>query len=243
MEIFKQTNFDFLGKKWPFIFFSLLLTAVGIVSLLLKGGPKYGIDFNGGALMDVNFKQRPTAEDIRAALRKKITGEIEVQEVANSQEVLISTSVRDPRGLEGVRNDMLSTLNATFNQGAAGKLDINTVTQSQLLEGLRDPLARAGAGLNDEQLQALVSRILTYRDTPPRSGLIRNLDELSTIQGVTPAVLNAIKGVAVAGNRFLDEIDQSRLALQGGQQAERFVGRNRLGRLLFCRLGFRRGRC
>jgi len=207
MEIFKQTNFDFLGKKWPFIFFSLLLTAVGIVSLLLKGGPKYGIDFNGGALMDVNFKQRPTAEDIRAALRKKITGEIEVQEVANSQEVLISTSVRDPRGLEGVRNDMLSTLNATFNQGAAGKLDINTVTQSQLLEGLRDPLARAGAGLNDEQLQALVSRILTYRDTPPRSGLIRNLDELSTIQGVTPTVLNAIKGVAVAGNLHVGRVE------------------------------------
>ena len=81
MEIFKQTNFDFLGRKWPFITLSLLLTAVGMISLLVKGGPKYGIDFNGGALMDVNFKQRPSAEDIRSALRKKITGEIEVQEV------------------------------------------------------------------------------------------------------------------------------------------------------------------
>ncbi len=117
MEIFKQTNFDFLGKKWPFIILSLLLTAVGIVSLLVKGGPKYGIDFNGGALMDVNFKQRPQAEDIRSALRKKISGEIEVQEVANSQEVLISTSVRDPKGLEVVRNDMLATLNTAFNPG------------------------------------------------------------------------------------------------------------------------------
>src|SRR5437763_852558 len=110
MEIFKQTNFDFLGRKWPFIILSLLLTAVGIVSLLVKGGPKYGIDFNGGALMDVNFKQRPPAEAIRAALRKKITGEIEVQEVANSQEVLISTSARDPKALEAVRNDMLGTM-------------------------------------------------------------------------------------------------------------------------------------
>jgi preprotein translocase subunit SecF len=207
MEIFKQTNFDFLGKKWPFIGLSLLLTAVGIISLLVKGGPKYGIDFNGGALMDVNFKQRPSAEAIRAALRKKITGEIEVQEVANSQEVLISTSVRDPKGLEAVRNDMLATLNATFNQGVSGKLDINTATQSELLEGLRDPLARAAAALNDDQLQGLVSRILTYRDTPPRSGLIRNLDELSSVQGVTPAVLGAIKSVAVPGNLHVGRVE------------------------------------
>jgi preprotein translocase subunit SecF len=207
MEIFKQTNFDFLGKKWPFISLSLLLTALGIISLFVKGGPKYGIDFNGGALMDVNFKQRPKAEDIRAALRKKISGEIEVQEVANSQEVLISTSVREAKGLEGVRNDMLATLNATFNQGAAGKLDINTATQSQLLEGLRDPLARASAGLNDDQLQALVARILAYRDTPPRSGLIRNLDELSSVQGVTPSVLGAIKSVAVAGNLHVGRVE------------------------------------
>ncbi|MBV8812620.1 MAG: hypothetical protein JO033_28445, partial [Acidobacteriaceae bacterium] len=84
MEIFKQTNFDFLGKKWPFIILSLVLTAAGLLSLWIKGGPRYGIDFTGGALMDVNFVKRPPAEAIRSALRKKISGEIEVQEVSNS---------------------------------------------------------------------------------------------------------------------------------------------------------------
>ena len=83
MEIFKKTNFDFLGKKWPFIILSLVLTAVGLISLLVKGGPKYGIDFTGGALMDVNFIKRPPAEAIRSALRQKISGDIEVQEVNN----------------------------------------------------------------------------------------------------------------------------------------------------------------
>src|SRR5947199_2873205 len=103
MEIFKQTNFDFLGKKWPFIGLSLLLTLAGLVSLAVKGGPKYGIDFNGGALMDVNFVHRPSAERIRSALRQKISGEIEVQEISNSEEVLIPTGVRDERGLQVVR--------------------------------------------------------------------------------------------------------------------------------------------
>ena len=59
MEIFKQTNFDFLGNKWPFIIASLVLTVAGFASLGIKGGPRYGIDFRGGALMDVKFSGPP----------------------------------------------------------------------------------------------------------------------------------------------------------------------------------------
>src|SRR5215469_12561654 len=129
MEIFKQTNFDFLGKKWPFIILSLVLTLAGIVSLFIKGGPKYGIDFKGGALMDINFVKRPPAEEIRSALRSKITGEIEVQEISNSQEMLISTSVRNDQGLQAVRDDMVSTLNAAYNKNANGKVDLNSAGQ------------------------------------------------------------------------------------------------------------------
>ncbi len=114
MEIFKQTNFDFLGKKWPFIGLSLLLTAVGLISLVVKGGPKYGIDFNGGALMYVKFAHRPSAEHIRSALRKRISGEIDVQEITNSQEVLVSTEVKDERTLNVERQEMVQALNDAF---------------------------------------------------------------------------------------------------------------------------------
>src|SRR5947208_2013970 len=140
MEIFKQTNFDFLGKKWPFIILSLLLTAAGLVSLALKGGPKYGIDFNGGALMDVNFIKRPPAEAIRSALHKRIAGEIEVQEVGNSQEALISTDVRDERALQGVRAEMISALNDAFNPQRGGKFCINTAGQAALFDRSRGPI-------------------------------------------------------------------------------------------------------
>jgi len=55
MELFKNTNFDFLGKKWPFIIASLVLTVAGFSSILIQGGLKFGIDFKGGALMTVKF--------------------------------------------------------------------------------------------------------------------------------------------------------------------------------------------
>jgi preprotein translocase subunit SecF len=200
MEIFKHTNFDFLGKKWPFIFLSLALTAAGFVSLVIKGGPKYGIDFNGGALMDVNFIKRPAAEAIRSALHKRIGGEIEVQEVGNSQEALISTDVRDERTLQVVRANMIAALNDAFNPQPGGKLDINTAGQTALADRLRDSLQKASVPLSDDQLQALTKQITKYRDTPPRSGLIRNLDELSSIPGVTPKILGVIRQECSVGN-------------------------------------------
>ncbi|HEX4749614.1 MAG TPA: protein translocase subunit SecF [Bryobacteraceae bacterium] len=206
MEIFKQTNFDFLGKKWPFIIMSLLLTAAGIGSLIVKGGPKYGIDFTGGALMDVNFIKRPPADAIRNALHKAVPGEIEVQEASNtgsingSQEVIITTgaTVTD-QNIQSVRGTIISALNTAFNPDASsGKLDINTAGQTELADRLRDPLAQAGAALSDDQLQALTKRIIDYRSA--HSGLVRSLDELSSVQGVTPQVLNAIKQQCFVGN-------------------------------------------
>jgi len=207
MEIFKKTNFDFLGKKWPFIFLSLALTAAGLISLAMKGGPRYGIDFTGGALMDVNFIKRPAADQIRAALHKKVTGEIEVQELSGTQEVLISTGTKNERstpqtdrGLQATRDDMIATLNAAFNPGGGGRFDINTASRTALAERLRDPLTKAGVILSDDQVQQLAGAITTYRDTPPRSGLIHNLDDLSSVAGVTPKVLSVIKQECFAGN-------------------------------------------
>ncbi|HEY3455589.1 MAG TPA: protein translocase subunit SecF [Bryobacteraceae bacterium] len=200
MEIFKRTNFDFLGRKWPFIILSLVLTVAGLVSLWMKGGPKYGIDFTGGALMDVSFIKRPPAEAIRAALRHKITGEIEVQEIKNTQEVLISTGARDDAALQVVRGDMISTLNAALNPQAAGKLDINLASQSALADRLREPLTQGGVMLSEDQLQAITKAIMGFRNAPGRSGLISNLDDLSGVSGVTPQLLNVVKQQCFAGN-------------------------------------------
>ncbi|HEY1950574.1 MAG TPA: protein translocase subunit SecF [Bryobacteraceae bacterium] len=209
MEIFKRTNFDFLGKKWPFILLSLALTVAGLASLVIKGGPKYGIDFNGGALMDINFVKRPSAEAIRAALRQKISGEIEVQEIANTQEVLISTGARDNQALQIVRNDMIAALDRAFNSGtsssAGGKLDINTAGQAALADRLRDPLTRAGVPLSEDALQALAKSIGAYRDA--HSGLVVRLDDLAGTPGVTPQVLNVIKQETVAGNFTIRSVE------------------------------------
>ena len=46
----------------------------------IKGGPRYGIDFRGGALITVSFANRPRGQDSRGAFRQALP--VEVQEVS-----------------------------------------------------------------------------------------------------------------------------------------------------------------
>ncbi|MGH9558389.1 MAG: protein translocase subunit SecF, partial [Bryobacteraceae bacterium] len=99
MELFKSTNFDFLDWKWPFITASLVLTAAGLISLGVKHGPRYGIDFTGGAEMRLRFNQEPPVAKIREALSSKIKGEISVQQITGQNEVLVGTEIANEQEL------------------------------------------------------------------------------------------------------------------------------------------------
>ena len=148
--------------------------------------------------MYVKFKQRPQTEYIRSALREKIKGQIEVQEIANSQAVLVSTEVHDDSTLDVIRGNMVQSLDAAFGD-KSGKLDFNNAGQSALADRLREPLQRAYVALSEEQLQAVAKSMVDYKNTPPRSGLVRDLDELSAVPGVTPQVLAVVKQECSAG--------------------------------------------
>ena len=94
MELFQDTNIDFLGKKWPFIILSALLLLGGLGSLIVKGGPRYGIDFKGGALIYVKFAQAPPMEKLRSALGSRLPGGTpDIQEITGTNEVIIGTEL------------------------------------------------------------------------------------------------------------------------------------------------------
>src|SRR5258706_2573761 len=190
MELFKNTNFDFLGKKWPFIIASLVLTGAGLGSLAMKGGPSYGIDFKGGALMYLRFNQEPPVQKIRGALQDKIKGEISVQQITGKQEVLVGTEITNEKDLNTNRQIIEDTLRATFG-GAGGKLDLNNASSGQAADRLRDPLLQAGVPMSEQELQDVVRSIEDYR--AQHGGLLRSFDELSGVKGVTQAVIQALK--------------------------------------------------
>ncbi len=219
MEIFKNTNFDFLGKKWKFIGASLVLTVAGIASLIVKGGPSYGIDFRGGALMTVKFQGTPPVEKIRTAVSQRISGDILVQNVSGGGEtntVLIGTELKGEKELAAARAAMVDALDANFGQPTSGRLDLNNASAYALANRIRDPLVRNGAPMSDQQLADLTARILTYRDRS-LSGLISDYNQLASVQGATAGVLNTLRqetylapfhvqGVEIVGPRVGGEL-------------------------------------
>ncbi|NOY86840.1 MAG: protein translocase subunit SecF [Deltaproteobacteria bacterium] len=67
-------NLDFVGWRRRAITVSLVLILLGVASLVMKGGPRFGIDFVGGTLAQIKFKQMPDIGKIRGALAEKGMG-------------------------------------------------------------------------------------------------------------------------------------------------------------------------
>lgn len=195
MQIFKDTNFDFLGNKWPFIIVSLLLTAVGLGSWIYKGGLSYGIDFKGGAEMRVRFIEEPPVDKIREELGNKIKGEISVQPVvgAGAPELLIGTELTNENQLNAEREVMEQTLRAMFG-GSTDKPDLNNMTSDDLATLLR---GKPGVPAGEDDVQALVTSINSYRTS--KGGIIRSIDELASAPGVGTPALEALKQNATVG--------------------------------------------
>jgi preprotein translocase subunit SecF len=192
MELFKNANYDFIGKQRLFVGLSLVLIAASAVSLIVKGGPRYGIDFKGGTVTLIRFATKPDENTIRRTLSAKIAGEVTVQPVVGTNEVIVGTELRSEGELEVARRNMIETLNATFGQ-PGGKPDFHAMGVDALVDRLQEPFQRASIALSTEQLRALARAILDYRDSPPRSGLIASFDDLKAVPGVTPAMIDIMK--------------------------------------------------
>lgn len=197
MQIFRDTNFDFMGNKWPMIGFSLLLTAAGLISLVIEGGPRYGIDFKGGTLLYVKFAEKPSEESVRSALSKKIPGEISVVAVQGTNELMIQTEIRNERELQSTRQSIEDTLASVFGS-TPDRLNFTGAAAARVYERLNLPLQRGGVFINDEDLRKLVTEMLSFRDKQ-KGGMLGNLDELSKVPGVTPQILNVIKQESYLG--------------------------------------------
>ena len=196
MELFKNTNFDFLGKKWPFIIASLVLTVAGLGSLAMRGGPNYGIDFKGGAVLYLRFNQEPPVQKIRTALESKVRGEISVQQITGQPEVLVGTEISNEKELNANRQIIEDTLRATFG-AQDGKLDLNNSAAGELADKLREPLLQASVALSEEELQAVVKNIEAFRAS--KGGLLNSFDQLNGVTGVSPQILQAIKAQCALG--------------------------------------------
>ncbi|HAG00925.1 protein translocase subunit SecF [Paenibacillus lactis] len=67
-------NFNYVGKSKIFFIFSIVITVLGLVFLLMRG-LNYGVDFRSGSNVDISFKQQLTSEQVQPVLNEIGIGE------------------------------------------------------------------------------------------------------------------------------------------------------------------------
>jgi len=124
IELFKNPNYDFIGKrKWAY-YFSITLTLIGLISLVAKGGLRYDIDFTGGTLIQVRFERAPSVAQIRSSLSTIHLGESVIQRFGDEREYIIRLPLKEIPS-EEVSRLVQSALGA--GGGPLGKFEIRRV--------------------------------------------------------------------------------------------------------------------
>jgi len=120
MELIKpDININFVGMRFKAFVFSTVIVLVGMAMLLWRGGLNMGIDFAGGTLIQVQFKQTTTPDDIRNAL-KDIVAQSAIQQVGAPQdnEFLLRTDLITSE-LQSLSGKVEDELKRTYGEGKA----------------------------------------------------------------------------------------------------------------------------
>ncbi len=110
------TRIDFVGKRRYALLLSLLLIGAGLLSLLLHGGPRYGIDFAGGTLVQVKFSKAVGLKEIRRALQGLGFGDAVLQPFGQEGEFLIRMK-RTTGELRGLSARIEEAFRKQFGEG------------------------------------------------------------------------------------------------------------------------------
>jgi preprotein translocase subunit SecF len=120
MELIKpNSKINFVGRIKTALIFSLVLIGISLISLIIKGGPRYGIDFEGGTLVQVKFFNAVDIGSGRTALDLLTIEGLSVQEFGekDAQEYLISMK-KTTGELQGIEDTVQGALTDTFGPEA-----------------------------------------------------------------------------------------------------------------------------
>ncbi len=123
IQLFKDTHYDFIGKRrWAYLL-SATFIAAGLISIGAKGGLRYGIDFSGGTLIQARFEKVVPVERIRSALGRIKLGESVIQEFGDPREFIFRLPLLDASAEEVTRR----VQGALARDPALGKPEIRRV--------------------------------------------------------------------------------------------------------------------
>jgi SecD/SecF fusion protein len=90
-EFFKQPNFDFIGWRRYAFLISGALSILGLVAFvqLSRGHGNLGVEFSGGALVDMTAAKPFTVNEVRNVLNQEGWGHAEIQQIEGGRQLMV----------------------------------------------------------------------------------------------------------------------------------------------------------
>jgi preprotein translocase SecF subunit len=112
MRILKNPNVNFMDIRKLGYAISGIVLVISLVSLILHGGPKFGIDFRGGAFLEVRFEDKENPEalldipinQVRNIFTARGLGSSEIKHYGSNQDISVQLDI------ETIQGDVDSTL-------------------------------------------------------------------------------------------------------------------------------------
>ena len=195
IQLFKNANFDFMGRRrfWIVISAVLVLCSIGVIAVR---GINRGIEFTGGTELTVRFASKPDPALVRESLTKAGLPNHTVTTIgkAEENEIYIRVGLADSAGHEGqVAPQVLAAL-ATEEiraEKASGKFNLNEVDEPTLRARLETV-----PGLSAADAASVTSGILERRRSV---ALFRSVTDVGSVTGVTPEITKFLESRAFVG--------------------------------------------
>jgi len=210
VEFFRNTNIDFLGKKWYFLAFSLVFSVAGIFSMLFWHGIPYGVDFRGGTLVTVKFSHPPNDNAIRAAIDRAGLHNFKLQrfDVPSNNEELIDLDVQETSE-QALDQGKTRIIQALQTDAPAGKQDLNNSSSLAIKNYLMDKDPMHLGSDADQRYTQQAQAIVDARDKGA-GGVMSSFDRLKG--SVDPAVV-----VSLPDGFFLSDFSVRNVEIVGPQ--------------------------
>lgn len=118
MRFFANANYGFMERrKWAYIF-SAAVILVGIGFIVAKGGLEYSVEFTGGTLLQIEFRDAVGAAAVRSAFGAAGFGDAQVQNFGSDREFLIRLAQFVEGGDRTLAERVRSTLAERFGADA-----------------------------------------------------------------------------------------------------------------------------
>ena len=118
----KKTDFNFMSKRKVAAIFSILLLLSSITSLVMQG-LNFGIDFTGGTMIELSYKEEAKLGSIRSTLEKNGYGDAIVQNFGSIHDVLIRLPILETENMAELSNKIVATLQS----GHESNIDVRRV--------------------------------------------------------------------------------------------------------------------